>query len=61
MDLAVRDAYGWEDLDFGHGWVETVSTSGKKGKAASKDEGKKRGRKPKVEQSETLGLFGEET
>jgi hypothetical protein len=30
MDLAVRDAYGWSDLDLGHGWRETRTTEEKK-------------------------------
>ncbi len=30
VDRAVRDAYGWSDLDLGHGWVATVSKEEKK-------------------------------
>ena len=30
MDHAVRDAYGWSDLDLGHDWQKTVTTREKK-------------------------------
>ncbi|MBI5488803.1 MAG: hypothetical protein HY905_15820 [Deltaproteobacteria bacterium] len=36
MDLAVRDAYGWSDLELGHGWVETKTTEEKKDKKTGK-------------------------
>jgi len=36
MDLAVRDAYGWKDLDLEHGWVETRSTEEKKDRKTGK-------------------------
>jgi len=36
MDQAVRDAYGWNDLDLEHGWVETRSAEEKKNKKTGK-------------------------
>lgn len=36
MDNAVRDAYGWDDLDLEHGWTETVTTEEKKDKKTGK-------------------------
>lgn len=36
MDLAVRNAYGWTDLDIEHGWVETKTTEEKKDKKTGK-------------------------
>ncbi len=41
--------------------AEGLHDKGKKGKAASKAKGAKRGRKPKDEKSETLDLFGEDS
>ncbi|MFO8074054.1 MAG: type IIL restriction-modification enzyme MmeI, partial [Polyangia bacterium] len=32
MDIAVRDAYGWTDLDLEHGWIETRTVQEKKNK-----------------------------
>ncbi len=32
LDNAVRDAYGWSDLDLAHGWQKTEETHEKKGK-----------------------------
>ena len=36
MDNAVRDAYGWSDLDLEHGWVKTITTEEKKDKKTGK-------------------------
>jgi len=36
MDLAVRNAYGWTDLDLEHGWIETKTTEEKKDKKTGK-------------------------
>ncbi|MBI5485738.1 MAG: restriction endonuclease [Deltaproteobacteria bacterium] len=36
MDLAVRDAYGWTDLDLEHGWIETKTSEEKKEKKTGK-------------------------
>jgi hypothetical protein len=32
MDIAVRDAYGWRDLELGHGWQKTEETHEKRGR-----------------------------
>lgn len=36
MDTAVRDAYGWQDLDLEHGWIKTVHTQEKKDRRTGK-------------------------
>lgn len=36
MDNAVRDAYGWSDLDLGHDWIKTVTTEEKKDRKTGK-------------------------
>jgi len=36
MDNAVRDAYGWSDLDLEHGWIRTVTTRDKKNRKTGK-------------------------
>ncbi|OGR13713.1 MAG: hypothetical protein A2341_05905, partial [Deltaproteobacteria bacterium RIFOXYB12_FULL_58_9] len=36
MDNAVRDAYGWADLDLGHDWIKKVTTEEKKDKKTGK-------------------------
>lgn len=36
MDLAVRDAYGWSDLELGHGWLKTVTVTEKKNRKTGK-------------------------
>jgi len=36
MDNAVRDAYGWQDFDLEHGWIETRTTEEKKDKKTGK-------------------------
>jgi hypothetical protein len=36
MDNAVRDAYGWTDLDLEHGWIKTVTVEEKNDKKTGK-------------------------
>jgi len=36
MDNAVRDAYGWSDLDLEHDWIKTVAAEEKKDKKTGK-------------------------
>ena len=38
MDNAVRDAYGWSDLDLEHGWIKTVTVTEKKNRKTGKVE-----------------------
>ena len=36
MDCAVRDAYGWNDLELEHGWIETRTVAEKKDRKSGK-------------------------
>ncbi|MFH1531497.1 MAG: DNA methyltransferase [Pseudomonadota bacterium] len=42
MDNAVRDAYGWSDLDLEHGWLKSVTVTEKKNRKTGKVEKKEK-------------------